>query len=342
MGLMDSLFGGSSSQETQRTYISPEQMPFLKQLWQGGQQLYRDAQQPDYMNQAISGGVNFLNQRQPYNQANQALNQTLNPGADPYQQYSSQMMGPTMNAWQNMMGITGGGDTPGPDAYLNEAMKGQVNLDPYNQAFDAASNKYIDSATRAYQDAVPLERLQSYFTTGAPSTRTGLKLLQGARGFGQDLTNNLSNLASSMYLPAYQQAQNLAGQASQTASQLGQARGQIGEQARQFNYGQNAEAARMGLNQLSGAYQTGLQGQLGGLQTAPSIWNMGYSPYQEQLNLGQQQMNLPWLPLMNYANIIGNPAMESYGQSSTSQTGGIIPGLGSLFKGVGALAPDRR
>jgi len=84
----------------------------------------------------------------------------------------------------------------------------------------------------------------------------------------------------------------------------------------------------MGLNQLSGAYQTGLQGQLGGLQTAPSIWNMGYSPYQEQLNLGQQQMNLPWLPLMNYANIIGNPAMESQGTRTASGTNG---GLANLF-----------
>jgi len=179
MNLMETLFGGSDSSESQRTYISPEQMPFLKQLWGSGQQLFQDATQPDYMNKAISGGVDYLNQRQPVEQAAGALSGQLT-GADPTQA-------------------------------LNRMMSGQVNLDPYNQAYQAAANQ----ATQAYQEGVPLSRLQSYFTSGAPSTRTGLKLLQEGRGFGQ----GLQNMAAQMYLPAYQQAQEQALGASDIAAQ---------------------------------------------------------------------------------------------------------------------------
>lgn len=143
------------------------------------------------------------------------------------------------------------------------------------------------------------------------------------------------------------QGQMAAGQQQigQTMERAMAAMGQTGVQAGQFGTARHGVGAGLigeaGINAagaLSGQLmgqdmrnqlgQAGIyaQSQLGGLNSLQGLFGLGTSPLQASL-----------APLLGQAGIVGSPAILGQQTSSGSQQGGIIPGLGSLFGGIGSF-----
>lgn len=80
--------------------------------------------------------------------------------------------------------------------------------------------------------------------------------------------------------------------------------------------------------QSAAGQQAGIQASsaLGGLSQLGGLYNLGMQPFQSQ-----------WLPGLMQSQITGSPTVLGGGGTSTQQ-GGIIPGIGSLMGGAGTLA----
>jgi hypothetical protein len=97
---------------------------------------------------------------------------------------------------------------------LNQYLSGQVNLDAYNPI----ANQITQRFGQAFNESViPGIRRGSLLGAGRPTSRANIATTQAADRFGQGLGESLSSL----YLPAYQQAQSNIGTGLGLAGQVG-------------------------------------------------------------------------------------------------------------------------
>lgn len=336
----------SGTPQQQQSYLNPEQNKFLTDLYQrAGSWMSQNpsaqiAPQSPFTTQGQNMALNFaggmapgifgqsamgfgsLASGAPYSylgglggRANQALSSALSPSTPSYQ-------------------------APGmafPEQAINRMLSGQVNADPYNAMFDAASRRVTDAFN---QNVLPgINRsFQSAGRYGSPKNQ--LAVGQAAN----TLQQNLSDMAANMYGGAYQQAQNMMGQGAQLASgnvlagaNLGMDVNRLNEQARQFGQGNALNAAQMYGGQLGQMANT----QLGALNYAPQLMSLGLMPSQIYGDIGsqqqayqQQRLDAPFTQLSRYSGLLGQPTVLN---QSTGAKPGFLENFATLGQGLGGF-----
>ena len=321
-GITNTLFGGSnqntSSQQSiygpQNTFMSGSYYPGLTDLYnqysqnpqslvagftptqQAGQQMginYATGMMPSLINNAQGLQSQLANTGQGF----QNFGQSLSP-------YAGQTLANNMQAPSGQYG----------DA-LNQMMSGQLNLDPYNKMAGSIADQMSQNFN---QNIVPNIRRNSLAASGVPTSRMGNLTAQAGSQFSKDLGSTLNSL----YMPAYQQAQQ----------NMGTGAGLYGNALQN-----NINAA----NIASGLYGQGVGLNSNALSNAmgfsPQLAQMGYAPSQALQDIGatQQQQNQSFLQspfsfMQNIQSLMGQPTALTSSQGNSITTPNIFH---TLFPG---------
>jgi len=326
MGLFDkiskTLFGGGE-QKSQQTIYGPQADELKKYYGAAG----------DFYSQNKGNPQSLVAGQTPWQTQGQGM-------AANYAQSLPQFAGQTSSALQRLIG--GSGSPEIQDSYfnsaniptdtLNQMMSGQVNMDPYNNVFDAAAGRMTRSFT---EDVLPTLRRDNVGSSSFGSTRRDI-----GTGIASDrLQQNLGDLASNIYGGAYGKAQDLMGQGANIATNAG---------INQSGLSTQAGLDRAGLaNNLFGMQQQGLSQGIG---MAPEVAALGAMPAEIMMQLGnqeqarnQQMLNAPLDLLGKYQGLLGNA--NTLSSSSGNTRAGIIPGLsgaGEAGAGLMTLFSDVR
>lgn len=215
---------------------------------------------------------------------------------------------------------------------LNQMMSGDVNLAPYNQVADALTQRM---AQNYQENVVPSIRRNSLSASGVPTSREGLLTSRAGGQFTRDLGSALSNL----YLPAYQQAQEM------------QATG-AGLYGDALN--RRLAASQAGLTNLGQASQLGSANIGSALNFTPQLAQLGLTPYSLLSDIGSQQqamnqarISAPFTFGTNIQSLLGSPIVLGSGSSTGYNVRGVTQGFSDIFGGGGgaiggAMMSDRR
>ena len=329
---------------------SPIQPYLVGGVNQGGQQIpgiadqasYLYGQQqnlgmPSYLNNAYNS---VINQGQNYgnSQGSQMINQNAQnilsgsgvPQINPVGQIGPAAQGSASQGSFNLSNL-GLGNQP-QNAY-SQLLSGQVNTDPYNATFNAASQRLNDQFSNVVNPAINQGAQMAGQYGGS---RQGIAQGLAAKGLGQAQ----SDLAANMYGNAYGQAQNnMAGAANALggySTSITNNNAAMGTQASLANAGmQNNQQqfnANLGLSNNSQQMQN-YNNMIGGAQTAAGM--LGNNA-QTQYNLGLGGLNAPnnannynWQQLGNYQGAIQPLAGMGNTQTTPYYTNPLATGLGA-------------
>ncbi|ODB82742.1 hypothetical protein A3193_18510 [Candidatus Thiodiazotropha endoloripes] len=205
--------------------------------------------------------------------------------------------------------------TVDPSNSLRQALSGEVNLVPYNQAAEAMinqTNRSVDSQVGQNDQAAALMGQSG-------SSRHGVAEGILRSNANAQLQDNLSN----MYLGAYTNAQNRASQGVDQAVDL-------------YSQGAIADASRMNTaSSLFGQVPAFGQSQLGfagvPLEAGDFYRNEQQTEIQDAVNRYNYQTQQPWNNLNRYAQLVwGAPG----GTNSETMTTGTTSAIGSMAGGA--------
>lgn len=295
--------GGGKSRSNQSSYIDKTQLPYLNTGWEGARNLLTGSS-PQNM---VAGFTPAQQQAQDYaaqyaGQIPSLVNQTAQQGqqlAGPtsFERYGNAIAPYSFGSLANQMGGPSGqyGNT------LNQLMSGNVNLDPYNQMADSITQRMSKSFN---ENVIPSIRRNSMQASNVPTSRASIPTQQAASQFSQDLGSTLNSL----YLPAYQQAQQ----------QMGQGAGLYGDAMNR-----SLQAATTGAGLLGQGSQLGSNNLYNAMSFAPQLAEFGMMPSNilnqiggQQQGLNQQYLNAPWDAQSRYTQLIGRPTTVGDGNSS--------------------------
>lgn len=323
-GVTKALFGGSDqSAQSQQSVYGPQNNFLSGSYYPGLSNLYKQySSNPQSLvapftqaqQQAQNYGMNYAGSLPGlYGQSQGMMNNLASPTL--YQNWSNltapAATGTLLDQMQSPSGQYGGA--------LNKMMSGQVNMDPYN----SASGGVADQMTRAFNNNImPSIRRNSLAMSGVPTSRTGIASQNAADTFEQ----NLGSILSNMYLPAYQQSQNLM---ASGAGLYGDAMNR-NLSAANSAYGNVGNAAQLGSNNLNSA-----------MNYSPMLANLGLMPYNIMNDIGGQQqtqnqnlLSAPFNLMGNYQSLAGNPTVLGQYSSSGNTSPGFLGGFGNFAGSV--------
>lgn len=261
-------------------------------------------------------GINYASQLPSYvNQTQSQQNRLYGPT---YYENVAGMTAPfSLNAFAGASQAPGGayGDT------LNDLMSGNVNLDAYDKVADSITSRMSRNFN---ENIVPNIRRNSLNRSGVPTSRMNIPTQQAASRFSQDLGDTLNSL----YLPAYQQAQQ-------------QRQAGAGMWSDALN--RQLSAAGVGFDTLGGASTLGSENINRGLSFAPQLAQLGYSPAQILQEIGgsrqgqeQQYRQAPLSLAAQIAQLLGDPTVLTRSEGKSVSQRGVSEGFSDIFGGSGS------
>lgn len=346
--------GGGSQTSTQKSEPWSGQQPYLKDLFQQGQNLYRQGPQEFYpgvtvapfapqQQQAMDMTTNRALSGSPQEQAfgGYLSNQLGQPNIDPMA--IARMLGQAQNAFPAADQFAVGGMQTGANAanqLANTASGGFLGSNPYlDQVYNTAAGR----AGEAFQENV-LPGINATFGAGG---RTGGGIHQqmmenASRQFGRDL----QGMAANIYAPAYESERDRMVQAGSAGANYGLGAGRLG-----------ADIGLGAMGGLADLYGTIGQNQFRAGSLVPTYSGLEYGNMDRLMGVGNQiqgqaqdiiggnmqrwgfEQQAPWNNLNNYASIIqGLPG--GYGtQTSTQPKGSRLSGAAGGAMTGAALGP---
>jgi hypothetical protein len=250
---------------------------------------------------------------------------------DPQYTNFQNITGMAQNAWQGLLE----GSNPYSQGLQANAM---------NSLLSATGSPYASGAGKSAMDQL-LAANESPYATGVGKSAMD-QLLAGPQnpyltGMANAAMNNIGQNFQSQIMPALLGGGNAAGQLgggryallqNQAASDAMKAMGDVGNNiyGNAWNSGLASQQAALGM--LGNVYGQNLQAQQGALGMVGDVWQQNLAARQGALGMTGDIAGMPWMPLQQYANILGRPTVLSGGGSSSSDSsGGLLNGISANF-----------
>ena len=336
----------SSSKQSAKTFVDPNQQPYLDEVRGGASDLYQSGmpiQQLAGLNQNIQTGIG--NQAalggQQFNAGLSVMNQGQNlmGGSDSALGFANNALASNQTAYGIGSGVTGGlsaaGNTAMADAAVNRGFD-QNNLSRYIN--NDLLNSQIDAATRDVGRVLNEQTLTGIGSAAAGTGNSGSSRAGMMEGIAvRGAQDRAGDIVAGLRGQAYDRA--LSVEAQRAAQNAG-----FGQQANMFNAGQTNQMFAGGMNLGMNAFNQNLRNQQFGANLAATMGargvnnistggNIAASGFGNQFGAGdymrgyqQEQFNnqfanqmAPYQGTEFYKNIIGDPTVLS-DSTSTSKS----------------------